>query len=288
MFEGCFVAMVTPFIKGEIDKDKIRELVNFHIEKGTIGILPCGCTGEAATLSHDEQKEVIRLVVEIADGRIPVIAGTGSNNTSEALDLTLYAESVGATAALLIMPYYNKPTPEGQYRHYKKIAEEANIPIILYNVPSRTGKNMIPETVARLSKVDNIVAIKEAGGSVDQVSQIISLCNITVLSGDDSLTLPMMSVGAKGVISVIANILPDKVVEMIDSFNKGNLDKARQIHHELLPLCKAMFLETNPIPIKTAMSWMGMVEKEWRLPLCEMSKENEKKLKEILSDNGIL
>ncbi len=288
MFKGCFVAMVTPFKNGDIDLDKLESLVEFHVEKKTSGLLPCGCTGEAATLSHDEQKRVIKLVVEMADKRIPVMAGTGSNNTEEALDLTKYAADIGADAALLIMPYYNKPTPEGQYRHYKKIAGEVDIPIVLYNVPSRTGKNMLPETVAKLSEIDNIVAIKEAGGSVDQVSQILSLCDITVLSGDDSLTLPMMSVGAQGVVSVIGNIIPDKVQKMIDSFNNKDLETAKKIHYEILPLCKAMFIETNPIPVKTVMSWMGMIEKEWRLPLCEMTEENEEKLKGVLEDRGVI
>jgi len=288
MFKGSYVAMVTPFKKGEIDKDKVKELVEFHIQKGTTGILSCGCTGEAATLTHDEQKEMIKLVVDTASGRVPVLAGTGSNNTAEAVDLTKYAASVGANGALLITPYYNKPTPEGQYLHYKKVADEVGIPIMLYNVPSRTGVNMLASTVARLSEVDNIAAIKEAGGSVDQVSNILSLCDITVLSGDDSLTLPMMSVGAVGVVSVVANVVPDKVIAMIDSFNNGDLEKAKQIHYELLPICKAMFIETNPIPVKTAMSMMGMIEKEWRLPLCEMSPDNEKKLKETLLENKIL
>lgn len=288
MFRGSIVALVTPFKKGRVDEAKMGELVEFHIEKGTEGIVPCGCTGEAATLSHEEQKRTIKVVVEKVNKRVPVIAGTGSNSTEEALALTRYAREAGADGALLITPYYNKPTPQGQYLHYQKIASRVDIPLVLYNVPSRTGISMLPETVARLSGIDNIVAIKEASGSLDQVSQILNLCDITVLSGDDSLTLPMLSVGGKGVISVVANIVPQDTVSLIKSYEKKELAKAREIHNRLLPLCKAMFIETNPLPVKTAMGMMGMFEPEWRLPLSPMVKENVPGLKKALKDYGLI
>ena len=288
MFEGSMVALATPFKNNKVDEDKIRELIEFHIKNNTSGIVPCGCTGEAATLNHDEQKRAIKVTVEAVNKRVKVIAGTGSNSTAEALDLTKSAVEAGADGALLITPYYNKPTPEGQYRHYEKIAREVDIPIVLYNVPSRTGICMLPETIARLSKIDNIAAVKEASGSLDQVSQILALCDITVLSGDDSLTLPMMAVGAKGVISVAANIVPADVARMIDAFNKGDLQKAREIHYKLLPLCKAMFYETNPIPVKTAMAMMGLISNELRMPLCEPTDQTKAKLKKVLQEYRLI
>ena len=289
MFKGSFVALVTPHQRdGSIDEKKFRELIDFQIENGTDGIVPCGCTGEAATMAFDEQKRLIKITVETVNKQVPVIAGTGSNNTREALELTTYAKKAGADGALLITPYYNKPTPEGQYRHYEKIAKEADIPIVLYNVPSRTGISMLPETVARLSKVDNIVAIKEASGSLDQVSRILSLCDITVLSGDDSLTLPMMSVGAKGVISVAANVMPEEVAEMVDLALNGKYEEAKRIHLKLMPVFKAMFIETNPIPVKTALSLMGKIEANWRLPLCEMTDGNLAKFKDIIKESGLI
>ena len=283
MFKGSFVALVTPFKDGKVDEDKFRELIEFQIKNGTDGLVPCGCTGEAATLDTEEQKAAIRLAVETVNKRIPVVPGTGSNSTQEALELTAYAKKVGADGALMITPYYNKPTPEGQYRHYEKIAREVDIPIMLYNVPSRTGISMLPETVARLFKIDNIVAIKEASGSMDQTSKILSLCDITVLSGDDSATLPLMAIGAKGVVSVTANIVPDKVSSMVTAFLEGKAEEARRLHLELFNLSKAMFIETNPIPVKTALKLMGMLNGELRLPLCEMSEENEERLKKVLS-----
>ena len=288
MFKGSLVALVTPFKKGKVDEEKIGELLEFHIEKGTEGIVPCGCTGEAATLTHEEQKRTIKIVVERVNKRIPVIAGTGSNSTEEALDLTRYAKEAGADGALLITPYYNKPTPQGQYLHYKKIANGVSLPLILYNVPSRTGISMLPETVAKLSKIDNVVAIKEASGNLDQVSKILNLCDITVLSGDDSLTLPILSVGGKGVISVVANIVPQDTVGLVKSFEEKNLEEAKEIHNRLFPLCKAMFIETNPIPIKTAMGILKMLEPEWRLPLTPMSEENVPKLRKALKNYGLI
>ncbi len=287
MFQGSYVALVTPFKDGEVDEEKLRELVEFQIEQGTNGILPCGCTGEAATLTHEEQKRVIKIVLETVNKRVLVLAGTGSNSTAEAYNLTKYAKEAGANAALVITPYYNKPTPEGQFRHYAKLAE-LGIPIILYNVPSRTGISMLPETVARLSKIENIVAIKEASGSLEQISKILSLCDITVLSGDDSLTLPMLSIGGKGVISVVANIVPAEVAQMTAAFLDGSLQKAKDIHYKLFSLCKAMFIETNPIPVKTAMKLLGRLNGELRLPLCEMQAGNEEKLKRVLEEYGLI
>jgi 4-hydroxy-tetrahydrodipicolinate synthase len=288
MFTGSIVALVTPFKDGLVDYDKLGELVEYHIENGTNGILPCGTTGESPTLSHDEHGKVIGKVIEIAKGRIPVIAGTGSNNTSEALSLTKHAKKAGADGALMITPYYNKPTQEGLYEHYKVIAEEVDIPIIIYNVPSRTGVSITPETVARLYEIKNIVAIKEASGNIDQTSQILNLCDITVLSGDDSLTLPIMSVGGKGVVSVVANILPGEVSEMVSSFLNGELEKSQKMHKSLFPICRAMFIETNPISVKTAMKLLGRINGEMRLPLCKMSDEHEKQLQKVLKEYGMI
>lgn len=288
MFRGSIVALVTPMKNGRIDKKRLRELVKFHLENGTDGIVPCGCTGEAATLTHQEQKDVIARVVDMVKGRVPVIAGTGSNSTREALDLTRFAARCGADGALIITPYYNKPTPQGQYQHYKSLAEEVDIPIVIYNVPSRTGTWMLPETIARLSTLKNIVAIKEASGSLEQVNQILSLCDITVLSGDDSLTLPMMSIGAKGVISVVANIIPRDVASMADAFFAGNIEDARNIHYKIYPLARAMFYETNPIPVKAALGLLKKIDPEWRLPLCAPRPDTLKKIKTALKSYGLL
>jgi len=285
MFSGSIVALVTPFHEnGEIDFESLENLIEFHIQEKTDGILPCGCTGEAATLKHAEQKKVIEFVVGKVNGRIPVVAGTGSNSTDEALDLTSFAKKAGADAALIITPYYNKPTPQGQYLHYKKIAEEVDIPIILYNVPGRTGTNMLPETIAKLSKIPNIVAIKEANPSLDQVSKIISLCDITVLSGNDSVTLPILSVGGKGVISVAANVVPRQVHELVSNFKEGKFQEAQKIHIELFPLFEALFYETNPIPVKESLALMGKLQPYLRLPLCRMGDESKARLLKVLKD----
>ncbi len=288
MFTGSLVALVTPFKNGEVDYKKQKELVEFHIKNGTSGIVPCGTTGESATLSFEEHERVVAEIVATVAGRIKVLAGTGSNNTAEALRLTKHAKKVGADGALLITPYYNKPTPEGLYRHYKLIAEEVDIPIVIYNVPSRTGISILPETVARLAEMKNIVGIKEASGNIDQTTQILQLCNITVLSGDDSLTLPIMSVGGKGVISVVANIVPADTAALTKYCLDGNFEAARKCHHKLFPLCKGMFVETNPIPVKTAMKLLGRINGEMRLPLCDMTRENEGKLSKILNDYGLM
>lgn len=283
MFKGSIVALVTPFKDGKVDEEAFRKLIEFQIKNGTDVLLPCGCTGEAATLSMEEQKALIKLAIEIVDKRVPVLAGTGSNNTEESIELTLSAKDSGADGALVITPYYNKPTAEGQFRHYSMIAKAAaGLPIMLYNVPSRTGISLLPSTIARLSEIENIVAVKEAAGSCQQVMDIMSLCDITVMSGDDSLGLPFMSLGATGIVSVVANIIPSKVRDLTHSFLDGNIEAARSIHFEILELCQAMFIETNPLPVKTALSLMGMMQEEWRLPLCEMRPENKEKLKKVL------
>lgn len=288
MFKGSIVALITPFRNGKVDEKALGDLVEFHVKNGTDAILPCGTTGESATLDHSEHIMVIRMVIDSASGRIPVIAGTGSNSTAEAIHLTREAQKIGANAALLVSPYYNKPTNEGLFLHYKAIAEAVDIPLILYNIPSRTGKNMEPETIARLSEIKNIVAIKEASGIMDQTSQIASLCKITILSGDDSLTLPLMALGATGVISVAANVVPDRVAALTRAWLEGDPQKAKKLHYELLPLFKALFLETNPIPVKAALAAMGKISEEYRLPLCKMSPGNRDKLVSVLSSQGLL
>lgn len=289
MFNGSIVALVTPFKRSfEIDLDAYGRLIDWQIEQGTEGLVPCGCTGEAATLSHDEQKRCIRFAVERVAGRVPVIAGTGSNSTLEALSLTQYAREAGADGVLLITPYYNKPTPAGQVAHYTYIAERVECPIVLYNVPGRTGTNMLPQTVAELSGVPNIVAIKEASGSIDQVSQIISQCGITVLSGDDSLTLPMMALGATGVISVAANVAPAKMAALCNHAGQGDFESARKLHFELLPLFKALFIETNPMPVKAALACMGLIENVLRLPLTPMMPDKSTQLETVLKNLGLV
>lgn len=288
MFQGSLVALVTPFKNGQVDYQKLKELIEFHVKQGTQGIVPCGTTGESATLSFDEHEKMIGEVVNMVAGRVRVLAGAGSNNTMEALRLTKHAKKMGADGVLLITPYYNKPTPEGLYRHYQLIAEAVDIPIVMYNVPSRTGISMLPETVARLSEMKNIVGIKEASGSIDQTTQILQLCNITVLSGDDSLTLPIMSVGGRGVISVVANVVPADTAALTRYSLEGNFDEARKYHHKLFPLCKSMFIETNPIPVKTAMRMLGRINGEMRLPLCDMTKEHESQLMVALKNYGLM
>ncbi len=290
MFTGSIVALVTPFKNGEVDYEKLKELVEFHVREGTNAIVPCGTTGESPTLSHEEHEKIISEVVQKVQGRIPIIAGTGSNNTKEALKLTRYASKAGADGALVITPYYNKPTQEGLYRHFKILAEEADIPIVLYNVPSRTGVSTSPETVARLAEFKNIVAIKEASGSLDQISAITRLCDITVLSGEDSLILPILSIGGKGVISVMANIIPKETSAMIRGFLDGQLgtEAAREMHDKFYPLAKALFIETNPITVKTAMQILGRLNGELRLTLCEMTEANKQQLTKALKDYGLL
>jgi len=289
-FQGSIVALVTPFKDGRVDEEKLRELVEFHVRSGTDAIVPCGTTGESPTLSHEEHKRVVEVVIEAAAGRIPVIAGTGSNSFAEALELTQHAKKAGADGALLVVPYYNKPTQKGLILHFKGIAEAVDIPIILYNIPGRTGVNMLPETVAQLAELPNIVGIKEATGNLEQMTQDAILCGdkLTLLSGDDTLTLPLMAIGGKGVISVVANIVPRDVVEMTHAALNGDWKRARELHLKLFPLSQAMFYETNPIPVKTAMAMMGMIREEFRLPLCSMSEANRKRLAEALKNYGLL
>ncbi|MFA5039776.1 MAG: 4-hydroxy-tetrahydrodipicolinate synthase [Candidatus Omnitrophota bacterium] len=292
MFKGSIVALVTPFKKdGSVDEQGLRGLVEFHIKNGTDGIVPCGTTGESATLNYEEHERVIEVCIEASRGRIPVIAGTGSNSTQEAIDMSLPAKKAGADGLLLVSPYYNKPTQKGLYLHFKAIAESVGLPIILYNIASRTAVNIEPETVARLSRdCKNIVAVKEASGSLDQMSKIRSLCapEFTLLSGDDSLTLPVMAIGGEGVISVAANIVPADVKALVSAFAAGDTAGARQYHYKLLGLIKALFIETNPIPVKTAMGLLGMCEPSLRLPMCPITEENLGKLKAGLKDYGLL
>jgi len=286
MFHGAIVATVTPFRNGKLDAPALKRLVEFQIRNGTDGIVPCGTTGESATLAYEEHERVIDLVLEAANGRVPVIAGTGSNNTKEAVLLTRYAEKAGANAALVITPYYNKPTQPGLIAHFREVAASADIPIILYNVPSRTGVNMTAETVARLSEVRNIVGVKEASGNLSQVCDIMSMTPRTfcVLSGDDGLYFPMLALGAKGVISVVSNVAPREMADLYDSFVMGEVARAREIHFRLWPLMQALFIETNPIPAKTALAMMGKIREEFRLPLCAMSPGSRKVLSKVLSD----
>lgn len=282
------VALVTPFKKGKVDERRLKKLIDFHLERRTDVLIPCGTTGESATMSHEEHRHVMEVVVDYVAGRVPVVCGAGSNNTAEAVGLIKHAKKIGANGVLVVTPYYNKPTQEGLYRHYRTLASAVEIPMILYNVPGRTGVNLQPETVARLAKIPGIVAIKEASGSVAQVDEILDRCAITVLSGDDGLTLPMMAVGARGVISVTANVVPHLVREMVHLALNGNFEAARKIHRELYPLSKVLFIETNPAPVKTALGMMGMIEPEVRLPLCEMKKENEQPLREVLKKLGAI
>ncbi len=290
MFEGAMVALVTPFKKEKVDEKKLAELVEFHIKNGTSGIVPCGTTGESATLSYEEHDRVIEVVIEAANKRIPVIAGTGSNSTAEALMLTKHAKRSGADASLQVSPYYNKPTQEGLYRHFKTIAEGSGLPMIVYNIASRTGVNIEPETMERISKVKDIVGVKESSGNLEQMARIRYLCGdkFDLISGDDALTLPLMAIGGTGVISVVNNIVPKDVSDMVAKFKKGDIEGARKLHYKLLPLIRAVFLETNPIPIKTVLSLMGMIEPDLRLPLCPMSEANLEKLKKALKDYGLL
>ena len=290
MFAGSNVAIVTPFTEdGSVDYAKLKELFEWHIAAGTDGILPTGCTGEAATLSHEEQKEVIKFSVETIAGRVKVIPGTGSNNTKEAVELSRYAKEVGADGVLVISPYYNKPTPEGQFQHYKAVADAADIPVMLYNVPGRTGLKMSADTIARMyNEIENVVCIKEACGSVDQVTEILQRCDIEVLSGDDMLTLPMGSVGARGVVSVVANIVPAEVKALCDAIIADDYAKARELHYKLIELSRAMFIETNPIPVKTALHLMGRMDFNVRMPLTVSQESTVDTLKVVLKKYDLI
>lgn len=284
MFRGVFPAIITPFKEdGSLDEEGLRRNIEYLQKSGIAGIVPCGTTGESATLTFEEHKKVVEIAVDCA--KVPVIAGTGSNNTREAIELTRHAADAGADAALLITPYYNKPNDRGMFEHFKTIAEKCDIPIVLYNIPKRTGIDLRPDMIARLSKIKNIKAVKEASGSPGQVAQIIEQTRgsgFSVISGDDDLTLPLMALGASGVVSVVANVAPRKTVALVDAMLSGNLEAARKLHYELLPLVRAMFLETNPIPVKTAHKLIGLAGGPLRLPLAAMAPEKEKILAEIL------
>lgn len=290
MFAGSIVALVTPFKDGKVDWESLEGLVEFHIKSGTHGIVPCGTTGESATLSHKEHHEVVKAVIKAVKKKVPVIAGTGSNSTEEAIELTRAAEADGADGALLISPYYNRPTQEGIYQHYKKVAAAVGIPLIVYNIPSRTGSKIEPETLARLSEIKNIAGVKEATGSVDQAIDVLRLCKdrFAVYSGEDSLTFSLMALGGKGVVSTVANIIPKEMSELTQACLKGDWEKGRKLQFKLIPLIRAVFIETNPIPIKTALSLMGKCRGDLRLPLTPMSEPNLKKLKEALTAFGLI
>lgn len=290
MFKGSMVAIVTPFKSGKVDEKSLEELIEWHIKEGTHAIVPCGTTGEASTLDYEEHYRVIEITVKVVNKRVPVIAGTGSNSTEEAIMIARKAEQLGADGSLSVTPYYNKPTQEGLYRHFKEIADKTGLPMILYNVPGRTSVNMLPETVARLAEHPRIVGIKEATGDMKQVSQIIRLCgsDFAVISGDDFTNLPLLALGGRGFISVTANVCPKDVAELFNSWERGDISRAREIHYKLEPINKAMFIETNPIPVKTALAMMGKINEEFRLPLCEMSETNKQKLAEVLRSAGLI
>ena len=290
MFKGAITAIVTPFKNGQLDEAAYRELIEFQIKGGIHGIVPCGTTGESPTLSHAEHKRVVETCIDQVKKRVVVIAGSGSNNTAEALELTKHAQAAGADAALMITPYYNKPTQEGLYQHYKTVASQTKIPIVVYNVPGRTSVNLLPETVARLAEFPNIVGLKDATGDLKQGCKTLELCGdkITVLSGDDFTTLPLMCMGGMGVISVVSNVVPGDMAGMCNAFFKGDLAKAKALHYKMWPLIEAMFFETNPVPAKTALKMMGKVTGDVRQPLCPMSAANEEKLRQVMQKYGLI
>lgn len=289
MFAGCTVALVTPFRNGEVDYPALLELVDWHIAQGTPVISPVGTTGESPTLNHEEHERVIEAVVERASGRAKVLPGTGSNATSEAVRLTRFAAKAGADGALLVAPYYNRPMQEGLYAHFARIAESVDLPLVLYNVPGRTGRNVEPETIERLSRLGPIVAVKEASGSLDQVSEILARTDLTVLSGDDSLTLPMLAVGAEGVISVVANLIPRDMASLLTAFQRGDLLEARRLHLKLFPLCRDLLaIAANPIPVKTALQLLGRSNGEFRLPLCPLEERSRDAVRRALVRYGLM
>jgi 4-hydroxy-tetrahydrodipicolinate synthase len=290
MFNGAISALITPFRDGMIDEPALRDLVEWQIESGVDGVVPCGSTGESATLSHAEHERVIKLVVAQARRRVPVIAGTGSNSTAEAIRLTTFAREAGAEAALLLSPYYNKPTQEGIYKHYKMIAASVDLPLIVYNIPGRTASNIQPETFGRMCDIKQITGIKESSGSLDQCSDILKLCGdrLTLLSGDDSLTLPLMAIGARGVISVVTNVMPREMHEMAAAALSGDFERARATHYKLLPLMRALFQETNPIPVKHACSYLGKCTNEVRMPLTPMSQAPAERLRAVMKEMRLI
>ncbi len=290
MFEGIHTAIVTPFKDGAIDEDALRAIVERQIEAGVHGIVPCGSTGESATLSHDEHRRVVEIVVEAVAGRVAVIAGTGSNSTAEAVALTRHAKDAGADGALLLSPYYNKPTQEGIYQHYAKIAHDTRFPLVVYNIPGRTASNITPETLGRLAAVDNVVGVKEACGDLDQIAHVVAACGdeFAVLSGDDSLTLPLMAVGGHGCITTSGNVAPNDMLDLYQALKATDLAAAQAIHYRLLPLFDVLFCETNPIPLKEALYLMGLCDPEIRLPLTRMTEPNRERLQVALKDLGLL
>jgi 4-hydroxy-tetrahydrodipicolinate synthase len=290
MFTGSMVAMITPFKGGEVDWQSLERLVDFHIQSGTNGIVPCGTTGESATLSHEEHDQVIKAVIKAVNRRLPVIAGTGSNSTDEAVRLTRAAEKSGADGALMISPYYNRPTQEGIYQHYKTVASQVGIPIIVYNIPGRTGSKIEPETLARLAEIKNIAGVKEATGSVDQAIDVIRLCgdNLALYSGEDTLTFSLMVLGGKGVISTVANVAPREMSQLTQACLKGEWEKGRDLQIKLIPLIRSLFIETNPIPVKTAAALLDKCSPELRLPLTAMAEGNVQKLKRAMADSGLI
>jgi 4-hydroxy-tetrahydrodipicolinate synthase len=289
MWTGAMVALITPFDNGKIDFETLDELVDFQLENGIDGIVPVGTTGESPTLSHDEHKQVIERVVKAVGGKVPVIAGAGSNSTAEAIELTAFAKKVGADATLQVDPYYNKPTQEGFYQHFKAVAEEVDLPIVLYDIPGRCGAGMTPDTIVRLAEIENIVAIKDATGQMDHVSEIATRCDLTILSGDDSMTLPIASVGGQGVVSVVANIVPADVKAMTDLILEGDLVSARQWHKKLFALCRNLLsLATNPIPIKAAVSMLNLASEELRLPMTPLDEDKKAILRQTLTNYGLL
>ncbi|HPQ52589.1 MAG TPA: 4-hydroxy-tetrahydrodipicolinate synthase [Spirochaetota bacterium] len=290
MFSGLYTAMVTPFANGKIDYDAVKKIIEMQIKAGVDGIVPMGTTGESPTVSFEEHKEFIKEVVSMVNGRVKIIAGTGSNSTEEAICLSQSAENNGVDALLLVNPYYNKPTQKGLVAHFETIARAVSIPIVLYNIPGRTGVNFLPESVFELiNRVPNIVAIKEATGDIAQMMRVIELCGekLTLLSGDDNLLLPVLGIGGKGVISVLSNLIPADIKKIITSFNEGNINECRSLFYKLLPLCRAMFLETNPIPVKAGMELLGYCSSELRLPMTEISEQNRAILRKSLIDYGI-
>jgi len=290
MLKGAITAIVTPFKNGQLDEEAYRALIERQITEGIHGIVPCGTTGESPTLSHAEHKRVVEICLDQVKKRVPVIAGAGSNSTAESVELTKHAEAAGANYALLITPYYNKPTQEGLYQHYKTIAGATKIPIVVYNVPGRTSVNLLPETMARLAQIPNIVGLKDATGDLKQGAKTLDLCGdkIAVLSGDDFTTFPLLCVGGMGVISVVSNVVPADMAGMCNAFFKGDLDGAKKLHYKMWPLIEAMFYETNPVPAKTAMKLLGMITGEVRQPLCLMSEANDNKLRTAMQKYGLI
>lgn len=290
MFTGAITALVTPFKNGQVDEKALRDLIEFQIAGGVDGLVPCGTTGESPTLSHDEHDRVIEITIDAAKKRVPVIAGTGSNSTAEALRLTKHAYEAGADGALIACPYYNKPTQEGIYQHFELISKTVPIPIIPYNIPGRTGINMSPELIARLSKISNIVGVKEASGSLKQMNDVIDLCDpeFDVLSGDDGMTLPLISIGGKGIISVASNIVPEDMSALVDAALEGNMATAGALHKKMSPLFDVLFIEVNPTPVKAALAMMGKIQYEYRLPLCKMAQANYEKVARVMKNYGLI